>query len=202
MSFVFCILMPKSRGLCGECRRHVLFDVPPLTCISCLLSSRRISRFVHKLLSLDTINMDDSTYGIIKFLFPRIPSFTKTALAHSLWLSPTSSKWDLKTEMTVAFLRSLMNGGPSPIGQTQAQTLKDPGAKGKVGRLESTYRSLRTKASETQPLPLLQTSEMATRHTRNRDLLLSMRSGQDTDLEPVPTSLSQNSRSRKGTHTL
>jgi len=76
--------------------------------------------------------MDDSTYGIIKFLFPRIPSLTKTALAHSLWLSPTSSKWDLKTEMTVAFLRSLMNGGPSPIGKTQAQTLKDPGVKGKI----------------------------------------------------------------------
>lgn len=34
--------------------------------------------------------------------------------------------------MTVAFLRSLMNGGPSPIGKTQAQTLKDPGVKGKI----------------------------------------------------------------------
>ena len=25
--FVFCFLVLKSRGLCGECRRHVLFDV-------------------------------------------------------------------------------------------------------------------------------------------------------------------------------
>ncbi|KAG9747600.1 hypothetical protein KCU75_g14259, partial [Aureobasidium melanogenum] len=76
--------------------------------------------------------MDNSTSGIIKFLFPRIPSFTRTAVAHSLWLSPTSSKWDLRTEMTVAFLRSLMDGGPSPVGLTQARTLQDPGAKGKV----------------------------------------------------------------------
>ncbi|THX10353.1 hypothetical protein D6D13_05566 [Aureobasidium pullulans] len=76
--------------------------------------------------------MDNSTYGLIKFLFPRLPSLTKTALSHSLSLSPTSSKWDLRTEMTVAFLRSLMNGGPSPVGQTQAHTLNDPGAKGKV----------------------------------------------------------------------
>lgn len=83
--------------------------------------------------------MDNSTYGLIKFLFPRIPSLTKTALAHSLWLSPTSSKWDFRTEMTVGFLRSLMDkNNPTAVGKTQAQTLHDPGVKGKVWVARST----------------------------------------------------------------
>ena len=55
--------------------------------------------------------------------------------------------------MTVAFLRSLMNGGPSPVGQTQAHTLNDPGAKGKM------------KALEMRLSLLSPTLEMAAKHT-------------------------------------
>lgn len=78
--------------------------------------------------------MDDSPTGLLKFFAPRVPSLAKAALAHSLWLSPTSSKWDLRTEMTVHFLRLLMAPGavPSPIGETQKRTLKDEGVKSKT----------------------------------------------------------------------
>ncbi|GAB7351409.1 hypothetical protein MBLNU459_g2082t1 [Dothideomycetes sp. NU459] len=75
----------------------------------------------------------DSSTGMLKFFVPRIPSMIKTAVAHSLWMSPTSSKWDLRTEMTVYVLRAIMNGDtPTTIGKVQAQTLKDPGIKGKM----------------------------------------------------------------------
>lgn len=78
--------------------------------------------------------MDDSPLGLLKFFLPRVPGIAKAALAHSLWLSPTSSKWDFRTEMTVHILRSLMAPGnvPRPIGETQKSTLKDPGVKGKT----------------------------------------------------------------------
>ena len=82
--------------------------------------------------------MDDSYSGLLKFFVPLLPSITKTALANSLWLSPTSSKWDLRTEMTVHVLRAMMSGNPSTVGKTQAQTLKDPGAKGKCWAARTT----------------------------------------------------------------
>ena len=76
--------------------------------------------------------MDASPTGLAKFFVPRLPGIVKQALSHSLSLSPTSSKWDLRTEMTVHVLRSLMAPGkqPAPIGVTQERTLQDPGVKG------------------------------------------------------------------------
>ncbi|KAK5188304.1 hypothetical protein LTR16_008437, partial [Cryomyces antarcticus] len=77
--------------------------------------------------------MDGSPSAILKLLVPKIPMMLKTALWHSLWLSPTSTKWDLRTEITVNIIRSLMDGSnPSPMGKLQRSTIKDPGVKGKM----------------------------------------------------------------------
>lgn len=73
--------------------------------------------------------------GLAKFLFPQIPSLANTAVWHTLGMTQTSSKWDLRTQLTVQVLRNLMgNSGrkPSPIGKVQTTTLKDPGIKGKI----------------------------------------------------------------------
>ncbi|CAG5150528.1 uncharacterized protein ALTATR162_LOCUS2690 [Alternaria atra] len=78
--------------------------------------------------------MDSSPSGLIKFLLPKTPFLVKTALWHSLSMSPTSSKWDLRTEITVSMLRDMMgpNSTPTPISKLQRLTCKDPGVKGKV----------------------------------------------------------------------
>ncbi|PNS15894.1 hypothetical protein CAC42_8000 [Sphaceloma murrayae] len=78
--------------------------------------------------------MEDTSYATLaKFLLPKVPTILRAAAAHSLYLSPTSTKWDLQTTLQVTVLRSMMiTDTPSPIGKTQALTLKDPGAKGKL----------------------------------------------------------------------
>ena len=73
--------------------------------------------------------------ALIKLLFPQLPSLANTAVWHTLGMTETSSKWDLRTSLTVQVLRQMMKGGgskPSSIGKTQAQTLKDSGIKGKT----------------------------------------------------------------------
>ncbi|KAI4196390.1 MAG: hypothetical protein LQ350_006576 [Teloschistes chrysophthalmus] len=77
--------------------------------------------------------MDTSPSALLRLFVPRIPFLAKTALWHSLWLSPTSSKWDLRTEMTVRIIRSLFDSPePTPISKQQRWSLKDPGIKGKM----------------------------------------------------------------------
>jgi len=66
----------------------------------------------------------------IRLLVPRVPLMFKTALFHSLWLSPTSSKWDLKAELIITMLRSIMTSNTSSISKQQAFSLRDPGVKG------------------------------------------------------------------------
>ena len=78
----------------------------------------------------------DGGYGLFKFLFPQLPSLANTAILHSLGQTPTSSKWDLRTTLTVQVLREMMNPNskkpPPPVSKVQATTLKDPGIKGKT----------------------------------------------------------------------
>ncbi|KAF2735092.1 hypothetical protein EJ04DRAFT_465589, partial [Polyplosphaeria fusca] len=78
--------------------------------------------------------MESSPAAMIKFLIPKIPFMTKTALLHTLSFSETSSKWDLRTELTVKVLRQVLgpNGTPSTVTKQQRLTTKDPGVKGKV----------------------------------------------------------------------
>lgn len=74
--------------------------------------------------------MDAST---LSFLLPKVPFLLKTALYHSLSLSPTASKWDLRTELTIKLIREyLCNSKPSSVSKQQAMSLKDPGIKGKM----------------------------------------------------------------------
>lgn len=72
-----------------------------------------------------------SPLAAARMFLPKIPAFLKSAVYHSLWLSPTSTKWDLRTELTVTFLRSFMSGDkPTPVLKQQRFTLKEPGIKG------------------------------------------------------------------------
>ncbi|KAA6407856.1 MAG: hypothetical protein FRX48_08207 [Lasallia pustulata] len=74
--------------------------------------------------------MDPST---LSFLIPKVPFLLKTALYHSLSLSSTASKWDLRTELTVKLIREYAcSPQPSPVSKQQAMSLKDPGIKGKM----------------------------------------------------------------------
>jgi acetyl esterase/lipase len=78
--------------------------------------------------------MDSSPSALLKLLLPKTPFLMKTALWHSLSLSPTASKWDLRTAITVNLLREMTgpNSKPSSISKVQNLTTKDPGVKGKV----------------------------------------------------------------------
>ena len=77
--------------------------------------------------------MDTSPSALLRLFVPKIPFIAKTALWHSLGLSATSSKWDLRTETTVRIIRSLMdNPEPTPISRQQRWSLKDPGIKGNM----------------------------------------------------------------------
>ena len=77
--------------------------------------------------------MDTSPAAIARLIIPKVPFLFKTAIWHSLWLSPTSQKWDLKTELIVKMIRSLLDSpNPTPISKQQRASLKDPGIKGKM----------------------------------------------------------------------
>lgn len=78
--------------------------------------------------------MESSPSALLKLLLPKAPFLMKTALWHTFSLSETSSKWDLRTTLTINMLREMIGPGspPSSIGKVQRLTLKDPGVKGKV----------------------------------------------------------------------
>ena len=77
--------------------------------------------------------MDTSPAAIARLVIPKVPLLFKTAVWHSLWLSPTSTKWDLKTELIVKMIRTLLDSPiPTPISKQQRASLKDPGIKGKM----------------------------------------------------------------------
>ncbi|KAF1932581.1 acetyl-hydrolase [Didymella exigua CBS 183.55] len=78
--------------------------------------------------------MDATPSAMLKLLVPKVPFMLKTALWHTIGQSATSSKWDLRTELTINILRDMIgpNSEPSPISKIQRLTTKDPGIKGKV----------------------------------------------------------------------
>ena len=78
--------------------------------------------------------MESSPSALVKLLVPKAPFILKTALWHSLSLSSTSSKWDLRTALTVNILRDMIGpkSDPTPISKMQRLTTRDPGVKGKV----------------------------------------------------------------------
>ncbi len=70
---------------------------------------------------------------MIGFALSRIPLLFKTVIYHTLSLSPTAQKWDLRTEVVINMVRDFLNNSPpSTISAQQAMFLKDPGVKGKM----------------------------------------------------------------------
>ncbi|KAF3036100.1 hypothetical protein E8E11_001866 [Didymella keratinophila] len=78
--------------------------------------------------------MDATPSAMLKLLVPKVPFMLKTALLHTIGQSETSSKWDLRTTLTINILRDMIgpNSEPSPISKIQKLTIKDPGIKGNV----------------------------------------------------------------------
>ncbi|KAJ4350521.1 uncharacterized protein N0V89_009142 [Didymosphaeria variabile] len=78
--------------------------------------------------------MESSPSAMLKLLLPKTPFIFKTALAHTFHFSETSSKWDLRTEVTIKVLRDMLgpNHKLTPITKLQHLTTKDTGVKGKV----------------------------------------------------------------------
>ncbi|KZM21959.1 uncharacterized protein EKO05_0005065 [Ascochyta rabiei] len=78
--------------------------------------------------------MESTPSAMLKLLVPKVPFILKTALWHTIGQSATSSKWDLRTELTINILRDMIgpNSEPTPISKVQRLTTKDPGIKGNV----------------------------------------------------------------------
>lgn len=87
-------------------------------------------------------SMDVAT-RIFKLLYPEIPSLASTAFWHTLGRTPMSSKWDLRTEITVQVLRYFTHppkSGPRPISATQGLSTKAQAVKGKIWVAKETLK--------------------------------------------------------------
>lgn len=66
--------------------------------------------------------------ALLRLLLPRAPSLALCTLQHTLGLSPTSRKWDLRTELAVRILRDILNPRARfSISSFQTPSLRDPG---------------------------------------------------------------------------
>jgi hypothetical protein len=86
--------------------------------------------------------MDATPSAMLKLLVPKVPFMLKTALWHSIGQSATSSKWDLRTALTIGILREMMgpNSEPTAISKVQRLTTTDPG-KETYGSAKSSWKS-------------------------------------------------------------
>ena len=74
-----------------------------------------------------------SPAAIARLILPKVPLMLKIAICHSLRISHTSSKWDLKTELVIKTLRAMLAPHhPTPISKQQKSSLYDPGIKGNM----------------------------------------------------------------------
>lgn len=71
----------------------------------------------------------NKSVAMLKALLVRIPLILKTLVLHGLYLSPVSGKQDLRTELTVAIIRSFLDIS-MPVGKQQRVLTRDPGIKG------------------------------------------------------------------------
>lgn len=67
--------------------------------------------------------------GLLKALLVRIPLILKTIILHGVRMSPGAGKQDIRTELTVAIIRSFM-ASRAPLGKSQRNSIRDPGVKG------------------------------------------------------------------------
>jgi hypothetical protein len=69
--------------------------------------------------------------ALLKAMLVRIPLILRTLVLHGLNMSPVSGKQDLRTEMTVAIIRSFLDVSMS-VGTQQRRSMRDPGIKGRM----------------------------------------------------------------------
>lgn len=67
--------------------------------------------------------------ALLKAILARVPLVLKTLLLHGAQMSPVKGKQDLRTELTVAVIRSFLRTS-APLGKTQRDGIRDPGVKG------------------------------------------------------------------------
>lgn len=74
------------------------------------------------------------------FVLSKIPVVLKTVAFHSLGLTSTAQKWDLRTALIVTVIRELTcNSPPSTISQQQSMFLRDSGVKGNIWVSKTTF---------------------------------------------------------------
>ncbi|KAJ5293871.1 hypothetical protein PENANT_c002G08782 [Penicillium antarcticum] len=66
---------------------------------------------------------------LLKAILVRLPLILKTLILHGIQMSPVTGKQDLRTELTVAVLRSFM-GLKHSVLKMQKDSMRDPGIKG------------------------------------------------------------------------
>ncbi|PYI33063.1 hypothetical protein BP00DRAFT_424445 [Aspergillus indologenus CBS 114.80] len=71
----------------------------------------------------------DNPLSVLKAILVRIPLVLKVIFLHTIRLSPVKGKQDLRTELTVAIIRSLLSFSAS-ISEQQNASIRDPGIKG------------------------------------------------------------------------
>lgn len=77
--------------------------------------------------------MDADRAKMLLTLIQQLPLIARVALLHMLRLSPTSKYVDLRTELTVAVMRSFLTPSkPMSISTTQRVLSRDPGVKGRI----------------------------------------------------------------------
>lgn len=77
--------------------------------------------------------MDKDRAKLLLQLVSRLPLMARVALLHMLHVSPTAKYVDLRTELTVAVLRSFVEPTkPMSITSTQKALGRDPGVKGRI----------------------------------------------------------------------
>ena len=67
--------------------------------------------------------------SMLKLLLLRIPLILKTLVLHGVHMSPVKGKQDLRTELTVAVIRSFITFS-KPLTKAQNDSMRDPGIKG------------------------------------------------------------------------
>jgi acetyl esterase/lipase len=77
--------------------------------------------------------MASDTVELFMALLPKVPMMVRVSILHFLQISEQSNYLDLRTELTVAVVRSLLSPSvPRTITDTQKMVNKDPGIKGRI----------------------------------------------------------------------
>ncbi|KAI2622008.1 Alpha/Beta hydrolase protein [Hypomontagnella submonticulosa] len=81
----------------------------------------------------DKNQSSDGQLLLLWTLLPKLPLILKVVLLHILKRSESAQYLDLRTDITITVLRSLLDPSkPRAVSETQAMTVKDPGVKGKL----------------------------------------------------------------------